>query len=79
MQRLSNDILLFGNTNFNYYLVGREEAVLIECGMSAGVSFFIEQWDKLPRKPQVKYILAMHSHFDHVWKRLNKCSRKPME
>jgi len=66
MKRLSDNILLLGNTNFNYYLAGQKEAVIIECGMTAGVSLLAEQWASLPQKPEVKYILAMHSHFDHV-------------
>lgn len=28
--------------------------------------YFIEEWEKLSIKPEIKYILVMHSHFDHV-------------
>lgn len=66
MKRLTDNVLLFGNGNFNYYVVGNKEAALIECGMSAGVSIFANQWSQLKKPPEVKYILALHSHFDHV-------------
>jgi len=38
----------------------------VECGTRAGVKLFEEQWQKLPSKPRVKYLLALHSHFDHI-------------
>lgn len=66
MQQLTEHVKLFGNGYFNYYLVGDEEAALIECGTSAGASIFARQWDSLDPKPDVKYIVILHSHFDHV-------------
>lgn len=66
MTHLTENIMVLGNSNFNYYVVGQEEAVLIECGTSAGVSIFAEQWLAMDQKPQIKIILVMHSHFDHV-------------
>ncbi|MDD2511504.1 MAG: MBL fold metallo-hydrolase, partial [Syntrophomonas sp.] len=39
---------------------------IIECGVSGGVYSFQRQWEKLPQKPKVKYLVAMHAHFDHV-------------
>lgn len=66
MTQLTENIMVLGNNYFNYYVVGQEEAVLIECGTSAGVSIFVEQWQALEHKPQIKNILVMHSHFDHV-------------
>lgn len=66
MQRLSENVRLLGNGYFNYYVVGQTEAVVIECGMSAGVAIFSRQWAKMGDKPRVKSILALHSHFDHV-------------
>lgn len=66
MTQLTDNIMVLGNGNFNYYIVGQKEAVLIECGTSAGVSIFARQWLALNHKPQIKNILVMHSHFDHV-------------
>ena len=51
---------------FNYYVVGQEEAALIECGTSAGAQIFAGQWAALEDKPDIKYIVVLHSHFDHV-------------
>lgn len=66
MHKLTDNVLLLGNSNFNYYIVGKKDALLIECGTSAGVSIFADEWSQLKRKPDIKYILVMHSHFDHV-------------
>ncbi|MDD2586958.1 MAG: MBL fold metallo-hydrolase [Syntrophomonadaceae bacterium] len=66
MQKLTDNVLLLGNGNFNYYIVGKKESILIECGTSAGVSIFANEWSQLKEKPEIKYILVMHSHFDHV-------------
>lgn len=66
MKSLSANVILLGNRNFNYYVVGKTEAVVIECGMSAGVEIFAQQWRQIEDQPQIKSILALHSHFDHV-------------
>lgn len=66
MQQLTEQVKLFGNGYFNYYVVGREEAALIECGTSAGAEIFARQWEALEDKPDIKYIVVLHSHFDHV-------------
>lgn len=66
MKKLSEHVSLMGNGNFNYYLVGKNKAILIECGTSAGAAIFARQWADLDDKPEVKTILALHSHFDHV-------------
>lgn len=66
MPGLTDNVMVLGNGNFNYFVVGKNEATLIECGTSAGVSIFAEQWSDLENKPNIKYILVMHSHFDHV-------------
>ena len=66
MTRLTDNVMVLGNGNFNYFVVGQKEAVLIECGTSAGVSIFARQWSDLENKPDIKHILVMHSHFDHV-------------
>ena len=56
---------MLGNQYFNYLLVGKK-AVLIECGVSAGVMSFRQDWQKLSRPPEIKTLVAMHEHFDHV-------------
>lgn len=66
MKQLTDQVWLFGNGFFNYFLVGREEAAIIECGSSAGASLFARQWEAFPDKPDVKYLIVMHSHFDHI-------------
>ncbi len=66
MKSLSANVLLLGNRNFNYYVVGKTEAVIIECGMSVGVEVFAQQWRQIEDQPQIKSILVLHSHFDHV-------------
>lgn len=66
MKKISDNVMLLGNHHFNYYIVGHENAALIECGTSASVMLFAEQWAKLDHKPNINYIIALHSHFDHV-------------
>lgn len=66
MTQLTDRVTVLGNGNFNYYIVGQKEAVLIECGTSAGVNVFARQWLAMGNRPRIKYILVMHSHFDHV-------------
>lgn len=66
MTQLADRVMVLGNGNFNYFIVGREEAVLIECGTSAGADIFARQWQAEKNRPRIKYILVMHSHFDHV-------------
>lgn len=64
--KLTDNVMLLGNGYFNFYVVGQEKAALIECGTRAGAAIFKEQWLQLKNKPDVKYIVALHSHFDHV-------------
>lgn len=64
--QISDNVMLLGNGHFNHYLIGRRQAALIECGMSAGFPAFIRQWASLNPQPQVTHILVLHSHFDHV-------------
>ena len=64
--QLSDHVKLMGNGHFNYYLVGKNTAALVECGTGAGALILAEQWSALAEKPAVKYIVILHSHFDHV-------------
>jgi glyoxylase-like metal-dependent hydrolase (beta-lactamase superfamily II) len=66
LRKLADNVLMMGNQHFNYVVVGQEEAVLIECGVSAGVMSFRQDWQQLSNPPKIKKIVAMHEHFDHV-------------
>jgi glyoxylase-like metal-dependent hydrolase (beta-lactamase superfamily II) len=65
MKKLSENVMVLGNGYFNFYLAGKEKAALLECGTRAGAAIFKEQWSQLQDKPEVKYIVILHSHFDH--------------
>ncbi len=66
MRKLGRNLIQMGNRHFNYFLVGRKEAAIFECGVTAGVESLKNQWDGLSPKPDVRYLTAMHAHFDHV-------------
>ncbi|MDD2620367.1 MAG: MBL fold metallo-hydrolase [Syntrophomonadaceae bacterium] len=66
MIRLSENVVQLGNRHFNYFVVGQKQAAVIECGVSGGVHSFEKQWGPWKEQPHVKYLLAMHAHFDHV-------------
>lgn len=66
MRRLGRNVTLLGNRHFNFFLVGRKEAAIFECGVTAGVEILKHQWANLNPKPKVRYLVAMHAHFDHV-------------
>lgn len=64
--RLTENVVCIGNRHFNHYVVGRKHAAIVECGVSASTVSFRQQWEALPDKPHVEYLLASHAHFDHV-------------
>lgn len=64
--KLTDNVKVLGNRFFNYFVVGKREAAVIECGTSAGATLFARQWAGLAEKPDIKYLIAPHSHFDHV-------------
>ena len=66
MRKLANSVILLGNRHFNYFLVGWKGATIFECGVTAGVESLKYQWARLSPKPEVRYLVAMHAHFDHV-------------
>lgn len=66
MNKISDNVILMGNGYFNFYLIGKQEAALVECGTTAGALIFAKQWEEMEHKPDVKYIIALHSHFDHA-------------
>lgn len=65
VQQLADNVMLLGNGKFNFYLVGKQEAALFECGCSVGAEIFARQFAQLTKPPMVKYIVLLHSHFDH--------------
>jgi glyoxylase-like metal-dependent hydrolase (beta-lactamase superfamily II) len=64
--KLTENVTLLGNRHFNYFLVGKNQAAVVECGVSAGVASFKQQWTTWPNKPAINYLVAPHAHFDHV-------------
>lgn len=67
MIRISENVSCLGNRHFHLYIVGREKAAVIECAVSGAAANFRRQWESFPPpQPKVKYLIAMHAHFDHV-------------
>ncbi|HWP97729.1 MAG TPA: MBL fold metallo-hydrolase [Syntrophomonadaceae bacterium] len=68
MKRLSEHVLCLGNRHFNFFVVGKSRAALVECGVSGAVAGLRKQWEEHghPSLPHVEHLLAMHAHFDHV-------------
>ncbi|KUG02430.1 hypothetical protein ASZ90_020179 [hydrocarbon metagenome] len=66
MKKLTDNVMLLGNGYFNYYIVGQKEAALVECGTTAGAAILAQQWAELEEQPDIKYLIALHSHFDHA-------------
>ncbi|NIQ39751.1 MAG: MBL fold metallo-hydrolase [Proteobacteria bacterium] len=66
MKKLTDNVFLLGNRHFNYFMVGERETAIVECGVTGGVVSLEAQWSQLESKPNVKYLVAMHAHFDHV-------------
>jgi len=64
--RISENVIQMGNRHFNYFIVGQDEAAVIECGVTGGVISLSRQWMQLVRKPAIRYLIASHAHFDHV-------------
>jgi glyoxylase-like metal-dependent hydrolase (beta-lactamase superfamily II) len=66
MERLTKNVICLGNGHFRHFLVGREPALLVECGVSASAAAVIRQWERMESPPGIGHLLAMHAHFDHV-------------
>lgn len=66
MRKITENVILLGNGHSNFFLIGQEEAALVECGTGAGAAILARQWSRLDRKPEIRYIVALHSHFDHI-------------
>jgi len=64
--QLTENVKVLGNGYFNFFVVGKKTAALVECGTRAGAVIFRDQWEQLDDKPEIKYIVALHSHFDHI-------------
>ena len=66
MKQLTENLIQLGNHYSNSFLVGKKEAIIIECGVTGSVTSLKPQWLQLEGKPEIKYLAAMHAHFDHV-------------
>jgi glyoxylase-like metal-dependent hydrolase (beta-lactamase superfamily II) len=66
LYKLSENVIQLGNRHFNYFLVGQKEAAIIECGVTGGVLSLEKQWNEMSSRPNIKFLFAMHAHFDHV-------------
>lgn len=66
MKKLTENVRLLGNGYFNYFLVGNKRAALVECGTRASAAILNKQLENLDPKPEIKYLVALHSHFDHA-------------
>ncbi len=64
--RMSKHLCRLGNRHFGHYLLGRQEAILIECGVSSSIGNLAADWRSLSDPPTVKSLVVMHAHFDHV-------------
>jgi len=64
--RISEHVIQLGNRHFNYFIIGQEEAAVIECGVTGGVVSLSQQWTQWETPPPIRYLIASHAHFDHV-------------
>lgn len=62
---LTDHTTVFGNDHFKYFLVGKYQDLLIECGVTASARLFVKQLADSGRHAPDK-LLVMHAHFDHV-------------
>ncbi|NPV26060.1 MAG: MBL fold metallo-hydrolase [Firmicutes bacterium] len=65
-KQLTDNVRCLGNRHFNFFIVGQKEAALIECGVTGAVVNFYQQWQSAVLQPEIRYLIAMHAHFDHV-------------
>jgi len=60
-------IRLLGTQEFPYYLVsGEKVSAIVEGGLSAQVPKVLEELQKMPDRPPLRYLVAAHAHTDHV-------------
>lgn len=64
--KLTENVVMLGNRHFNYFIAGKKEAAIVECGVTGSVVSLKTQWDMLQRRPDVRFLIIMHAHFDHV-------------
>lgn len=64
--KLTENVICIGNQHFNHFIVGREKAAVVECGVSGSTVSYRQQWEALEDKPNVAFLIASHAHFDHV-------------
>ena len=63
--QLAANTIVFGNEHFRHYLVGENQDVMVECGVSVSANQFVKQLSDTGRHAPEK-LLVMHAHFDHV-------------
>ncbi|NLU50533.1 MAG: MBL fold metallo-hydrolase [Syntrophomonadaceae bacterium] len=66
MKRISDNVRCLGNRHFNFFVVGKTEAAVIECGVTGAVINFRQQWEEMFPKPKIRYLVGMHAHYDHI-------------
>ncbi|MHB8157710.1 MAG: MBL fold metallo-hydrolase [Desulfocucumaceae bacterium] len=60
-----DSVRVLGNSHFRIYLIGSEQKILLECGVSGVVPLVKSQVEEKSCK-RVGHLVAMHAHFDHV-------------
>ncbi|MDL2321605.1 MBL fold metallo-hydrolase [Desulfosarcina sp. OttesenSCG-928-B08] len=63
--KLADHTLVLGNDHFRHFLVGEDQDLMIECGVTASARLFVKQLADAGGHGPDK-LLAMHAHFDHV-------------
>jgi glyoxylase-like metal-dependent hydrolase (beta-lactamase superfamily II) len=66
MRQITENVRLLGNGYFNYFLVGDQQAALIECGTRGSAAILAKELEQVNPRPNVRYLVALHSHFDHA-------------
>lgn len=62
---LTDHVTVFGNDHFRHFLVGKNQDLLIECGVTASARLFARKLADSHLSAPEK-LLVMHAHFDHV-------------
>jgi glyoxylase-like metal-dependent hydrolase (beta-lactamase superfamily II) len=64
--KITDNIWCLGNRLFHFFVVGGQDAILVEGAVSGAVANLSRQWPALCPQPEVETIIAMHAHFDHI-------------
>lgn len=66
MSVLTDNVTCLGNKHFHFFIVGKKEAALVECGITGATVIFSRQWQAMFSQPNIQYLVAMHAHYDHI-------------